>query len=451
MQDLFLIHNLFSYSISRFKREDPQLRRLKNYRCRYTSPLVMELASQPPGIYTLAGGRQVGKSTLLKQVILYLLEKKHVPQENIYYLTGEIIENYQVLMKYLQEYFSKPDIKKESMRYIIIDEVTYINSWHRCIKFFADSGNFENTSVILTGSDIVFLKDMVKMLPGRRGKSNRTDFHFFPISFKEYLKLLKSIPLETIKKIEAGKSVQDNTQLIKKLYKELKQYLVTGGYLSAINSYAAHGEVINSVYRTYFDWIKGDILKRNKNEAYLEEILHSVAKRSGSQVTWNSLGKDVTIQHHKTIYEYCDILRSMDALFIQNALQEHKLAPALKKAKKIYFTDPFIANTICSCLGINPISDDLLVEGALITHVRRAFPTYYIKTASGGEIDLAYIESKKIIPIEIKWTENIKPIHLKWLKKYKNSILGAKVNYESTIEGIRIVPLPYLFIRHSFD
>jgi len=100
MDDLFVIHNLFTFSTERFRREDPQLKKLKTFPCKYTSPLIKKIAHQPPGIYTLAGGRQVGKSTLIKQIILTLMQKLHISQHNIFYLTGEVIANHSVLLKH---------------------------------------------------------------------------------------------------------------------------------------------------------------------------------------------------------------------------------------------------------------------------------------------------------------------------------------------------------------
>jgi len=337
------------------------------------------------------------------------------------------------------------------MQYIFIDEITYIDSWYRALKFLADAGYLDTVLVLLTGSDMLFLKEMIKRLPGRRGASSTMDFHYYPLSFKEYLLLRKSFSPAVLNTIQNNTLDPNNEKCFNQLYKELENYVITGGYLTAINDFALHNDISPATQKTYVDWIHGDFLKRNKNEHYLDEILSAIIKRYGSQVTWNSLGKDVTIQHHQTISDYCEALQSMDALFIQSALREDKLTGAPKKAKKLYFTDPFIVRSICTSLNMSFVAENLILEGLLITHLRRCLPTYYIKTNDGGEIDIAYIESKKIMPIEIKWSDQLKPVHLKWLKKYKNSILGAKVKKVHTLEGITIVPLPYLLLKHSHD
>ena len=62
----FLIHNLHHESVKEFKDRDPNLRKLKSEAYQYIAPLVNELPINIPGIFTLGGGRQVGKTTFLK-------------------------------------------------------------------------------------------------------------------------------------------------------------------------------------------------------------------------------------------------------------------------------------------------------------------------------------------------------------------------------------------------
>ena len=79
---------------------------------------------------------------------------------------------------------------------------------------------------------------------------------------------------------------------------------------------------------TYTHWIIGDILKYNKNENYLFEILRGIKSTYGSQISWHSLSKYLSIKHHKTVSDYCGILESMHVLHIQEAILEHKLTGA---------------------------------------------------------------------------------------------------------------------------
>ncbi|MBD3322686.1 MAG: AAA family ATPase [Chitinivibrionales bacterium] len=444
MNDLLVIHNLFQFGIKRFENEDPQLKRLSAFSYTYVSTLIDLFAQLPAGIYTLTGGRQVGKSTLLKQLILHILKNKSISPANIYYMTGEVIGTNDLLLREMQEFLLKETINNNQLTYIFIDEITYIDSWHHSIKFLADAAFLDNTVVILTGSDSVFIKDTRSRLPGRRGVSPEVDFHYYPLSFKEYLLLRSNISPGSILEIE-NDSTDIPAENINQLYNEFESYLVTGGYCAALNSFAGNGEIGKAVYQTYFDWIRGDFIKRNKNEQSLREILTSIIKKYGSQITWNSLAADLSTSHHHTVYEYCDILQAMDTVYIQHALREDKLAAAPKKAKKIHFTDPFILNAVCKMLAITPPDKSTIVESVIISHIRRHHATYYIK--SDGEIDCAWVEKGRFRPLEVKWTNKIKPEHFRLLKRYPDSALAAKVNKTFSVDGVPVYPVPVLLLR----
>ncbi len=103
---------------------------------------------------------------------------------------------------------------------------------------------------------------------------------------------------------------------------------------------AIGGAIRVATLATYADWIRGDASKSGKSEHYLREILGAIVRRIGSQVTWNSLVKELSIDHPKTVADYMELLTSMDAVFIQPALIEDRLVGAPKKARKIMFADP---------------------------------------------------------------------------------------------------------------
>ncbi len=113
--------------------------------------LLDALPTTEPGIYSVTGGRQLGKSTLMKHWMLTLLERGVQP-EQIVYLTGELIDDHHALVRLVQSSFAEP--KASSLQYLCIDEVTYIRDWDRGIKFLADGGELHNTIVILTGSGV---------------------------------------------------------------------------------------------------------------------------------------------------------------------------------------------------------------------------------------------------------------------------------------------------------
>ena len=144
---------------------------------------------------------------------------------------------------------------------------------------------------------------------------------------------------------------EPSKSLLQILYEQFSNYLLHGGYLTAMNDLAKDGEIAKATLDTYADWIRGDVIKHGKSDHHCREFFTAMIKRLNSQITWTALAKDFAIEHHGTIVEYAELLQSMDAIFIQQALLEDKLTGAAKKARKLMFTDPFIYHAIYSWLN----------------------------------------------------------------------------------------------------
>ncbi len=450
------IHNQFKESLSRFKNFDPHLKRISNVPFVYRSPLLGEENFHSSGIYLITGGRQVGKTTFLKQFIVKLVEERDIRPENILFITGKIIDDHHILRRIISQFYENIT----SHGYLFVDEINYIRDWDKSIKYLSDAGFFEDISVILTGSDSQVIRTSMKRFAGRRGASDRVDFDFHPLSFKDFVCLIRkdlkplcdSIVAHPLNSVLTGYENEHN-----KLTGLLYKYLIHGGYLPAINEYHLNKTISKSVMNIYIHWIIGDILKYNKSENYLFEILKGIKSTYNSQISWNSLSKYLSIEHHKTVSDYCNILESMHVLHIQEAILEHKLTGAPKKNRKIYFRDPFIDHAITNYLNPdmtikaleekiqNNVEASTYVEAICVDHCKRWLPTYYIK-GSKGEVDLALVKNGKLYPIEVKWTSRVRNTDLKQIRTYENGIV---LTPGSTVEKRLNIFLPLVrFLIH---
>jgi len=441
----FLPHNQHWQSPDDFASLDPNLRILSQLPLVHEPSLLRRLPLGTPGIYILTGGRQIGKTTLLKQWMRQLLAS-HVHPDSIAYITGELIDDHHELLNTLISL--QEEMPAEGMRYLLIDEVTYIRDWDKALKFMADSGQTDQAAVLLTGSDSMLIQQAKARFPGRRGDADQVDFHLYPLSFREAVLL---------KHGEAEVANQMRLDAHAFLTQELMAYLVHGGYLTAINDMEAHRRILPATLRTYADWIRGDMLKHGKQEHYLREVLAAIAKRYGSQVTWNALSRELSIDHPKTVADYVEILSSMDAVFIQHALNMDKLVVAPKKARKLMFADPFIFHAIRTWLkpGDDPFAGMIqpaiadtewrgkLIEATVANHFSRLYPTYYIKTDK-GEVDIATVSGGKIQPIEIKWTSQLRTQDLKPISRMRHGKVWANVSRPHKMNELVIEPLPQM-------
>ena len=452
----FLIHNSHLEDSQQFKNHDPHWRMLNRQIYPYFPPLVNQLPIGIPGIYTITGGRQIGKTTLCKQWMQHLLSKGIQPK-SIAYFTGELIVDHLSMIQQLQNYLTT--MPEEEMRYIIVDEITYIKNWDIGVKFLADAGLLEKVMLILTGSDSVIIQEARMRFPGRRGSAHQVDYHLYPLTFYEMLSLTRAIPHPE----KTLLSNEPDTKTMGVLNQAFERYLMHGGYLTAINNYAALNRIEKSVLDTYSDWIRGDIIKHGKSDHHCREFFTAMQNRLNSQVTWVALSKDFSIEHHATVADYAALLASMDAIFIQQALIENKLTGAPKKARKLIFTDPFIYHAIHAWLTPcqDPFKDQIipaiqnsiiasyLVESCITSHIRRWYPTYYIKAE--GEVDIAYIKDKKFWPIEIKWTGQLRTNDLKQIQKYKNGIILGKQTQIHPVHTTMSYPLPWYLAKMGYE
>ena len=448
-------HNTHIEKPDAFLDLDPHLKLLGKQPLVHYSRLLDQIPYNKQGIYTLSGGRQIGKTTLLKQWMARLLER-HIQPASIVFVTGELIDDHHSLVRLLADLIKEmPDT---GLNIILLDEVTYINNWDKGIKYLADSGILERTILVITGSDLAIIKDARMRFPGRRGLSKNVDFHLYPLSFLDFVMLNKRIAQNEIQLLlDLDKTPP--VELLDLLFEEFEIYLVHGGFLTAINDMALYGRILPATFSTYSDWIRRDVLKRNKREHFLQEILEAIIKRYGSQITWNSLSSDLSIDHPKTIADYVALLTSMDATFVQPALLEDKLTASPKKARKVMFTDPFIFHAVNAWLKpcedpfncqVKPILRDSdwsgkLTEAIVATHYSRRFPTYYIKAK--GEVDIAYVDKNRFWPVEVKWTTQLRPKQLKQISKYKNGIILTRSKQRGLIQGIPTRPLPLPILR----
>ncbi|PIU02836.1 MAG: hypothetical protein COT55_01450 [Candidatus Diapherotrites archaeon CG09_land_8_20_14_0_10_32_12] len=272
------------------------------------------------GIYILRGPRQVGKTTAIKQKILQLT-KKYSPGE-ILYLN---VTNYS--NKELDILLTKFLSLNKQIKFIFIDEISYIENWSKLIKSISDFGFFEGKTVILTGSNTLDMRYEYETMPGRTGEGKRIIAK--PVSYKEYLELVCGI------KIDLPKKMYNQIDFLNAKFEE---YLLTGGLPAVINDYLSTGKINDSFYDIYIKWIIGDIEKYRFKSNTAKAILKKVIASLGSKVSWESLNEYAGVSH-VTVAEYIDVLeRSFLVNYYYNATSG---SVDSKKRKKIYFLDPF--------------------------------------------------------------------------------------------------------------
>ena len=434
MLPAYLPHNRFKESISAFRQLDPHLRELSQLRYQYHPDWWQSLHPDIPGIYILTGGRQVGKSTSCKLWIQHCLENRWFSPEQIFYLPCDEIYDAPALSEILRYFL---DGLSHQPFLLIIDEITYVKNWDRTIKALADEGCFRNGLCLLTGSDTLILKEAASRFPGRRGKAEKTDFHLYPLSFSDYVTLRSPLSKPTVETLSTY----------------FQDYLLCGGYLRAINDLAEKGEVTPATYSTYEQWVRGDFLKRGKNEDFLLALLHALYTIGVSQISYSKLTQKIGLLSKETCIDYCQFLERMDILITLPAFDQNRKQGFPRKDKKFHFTDPFIYRVLHHWLKRSGYLNASIVEGTLVeasvaSECHRLGRTFYFK--GQGEIDVIWLHNNTTHAIEVKWTQEISPHDLKMLKQFKNSLILSQLPHAGTIDHIRSYPVyQFLYLIHD--
>jgi predicted AAA+ superfamily ATPase len=406
-------------------------------------------------IYSLRGPRQVGKTTLLRLKIRELL-RNGVDCRRIFYWACDQVESFEKMTSIINGYLEWARRFSKDRLYLFLDEVSAVKDWQRSIKYLYDMGKLKDCLIVLTGSHSLDLVKATESLAGRRGEvdklvDNIPDKVFLATKFSEYvetrnveiLTVLRSLNLlstrnrlRVLHDLAEGK-IPDCIHALKPYSKDLEglldDYLVTGGVPRAVNSYISRGVIPDIVYSDYVNLILRDITRWGGNEIYLRQIIQRGIETLSSQVSWNALKDGTEISTHDTARWYVDVLKNSFVVSYIHQLNRDKGVPYHRKAKKIYFEDPFIFHALrwWAFGGRHPFHESMeflkdsedkskLIESVVCNHMIRllfnlepspqfdyATRLFYWESSKKREVDFVTKLEGAFLPIELKYQSSI--------------------------------------------
>ncbi len=355
----------------------------------------------------LLGPRQVGKTTILKQ-----LAKQN---KNVFWINADNIEDRELMA---QPSAARLKALLGTYSIVIIDEAQRIKDIGVKLKLITDE--LQDVQLIATGSSSFELSNSInESLTGRK-----YEYQMLPLSFDELV---------------------NNSNLLDEL-KMLNHRLIYGSYPDVINNTGNEKEILQQLTNSY---LYKDILEWNriKKSDKLIKLLQAISFQVGNQVSYHELGQIVGL-NSETVESYINLLEQSFVIFRLSSFSRN-LRNELKKSHKIYFYDNGVRNALIA--NYNPINlrNDIgaLWENYLISerikyceynHIYSN--KYFWRTHSGQEID--YIEERegKLFAYEFKWNpnKNIKtPIAFKKAYfDYEFKVIN-KENYEIFISDNR--------------
>jgi uncharacterized protein len=322
-------------------------------------------------ILILYGARQVGKTTLIREILQDNPDSLLINCENM--AVAPILESRD--LGAIKTLFGSKQI-------IAIDEAQTLDNIGAILKIIYDE--LPGYKIIATGSSSFELSTKVtEALTGRNLK-----FKLYPLS------------LDEIRQKDGWLDVLES----------LGDLMVFGSYPGVVNLESWQKQ--KKITELASDYLFKDLLvfEQVKDSASIRKLLKALALQVGSQVSVSELSSLTGMTRH-VIENHLDLLEKCFIIFRLNSFSSN-LRNEIKKSSKYYFYDNGIMNSITG--NFNPIANrndiGILWENLVIGEIIKQFNNqdqsasfYFWRTYDGAEIDLIVEKDQRLSAFEMKW------------------------------------------------
>lgn len=356
---------------------------------RLIEDLVVSSLESSRKIILVLGARQVGKTTLVKDISKRLKEKGN----QIVYLNCDIDEERSLINTTSKTLLARLLLSKVDV--LLIDEAQRLDNPGLTLKIIHD--NFPKVKVLATGSSSFDLKNKLSdPLTGRY-----LDFMLYPLSLTETLGV--------------GEFSKNPALLKNQADTLLSQAMLYGLYPDVyLESNPGQKQILlDKIIESY---LFRDILsfQRIKNSQAIKDLTRALSYQIGSEINENELSNRLKIDR-KTVVSYLDILEKAYVIVKTHPYSKNPRRE-IGKNDKIYFVDLGIRNALIGDFNPVELRRDLgfLWENFLFMERRKLYAdsqksitSYFWRSYSGAEVD--YIEkvaNRDIQAFEFKYMDN---------------------------------------------
>ncbi len=412
----------------------------------------LETALKSYRIVYIVGPRQVGKTTLVKNL---LKKGKYVNLDNDVMLQSIEFDPDGVMQRFKVEAGIEP---------VIIDEVQRSSDLSLTIKQIVDSDKRKG-QFLLTGSSNVFTSTKVAdSLPGRV-----VPIKLWPLTISE---IKRSNPPQILDWALQKKPLLSQIQNIKPMTRdEYIQLILKGGFPEPRSLDIGPRQ---KQYRSYVDNIVdrdlADVMPLRKPGSF-RKLIDQMAIRTAKEINHNELSSILDMKW-ETVQRYLDIMRRLSLVVKAPAWRSREAKRDIKNPK-YHFVDSGMACALCrfDARMFEPghvYSAKLggLVESFVFNEILRVLPfqskdfiLYHWRSANRREIDILAEGDGQLVGIEVKSAVSIRTDdfrHLKWFAanhSVKYQFTGILLYFGEHILsfGHRFYALPISALWSSFD
>jgi uncharacterized protein len=365
-------------TIQKYRVEIGDLPRLGLLRSEYIDKLFEFVGTQL--VKVIVGQRRVGKSFILRQVVLKLLQSG-VPSQNIVYINKEFsdydflessIDLNSLFTKYKEEFNPVGKI------YWLIDEIQSINEWERFVNSLSQDFR-EDCELFISGSNSHLLSgELATLLSGRY-----VSFNVYTLSYKEYI---------LANNLTNGRPA-------------FMDYIQKGGFPEFVNL------PIENSRRNYVSAIKDTVLLRDvvqrfkvKDAVLLEDIFVYLVNNASNLISTSNIVNYFASKKRKTNYETVSSYIS----YLANAFLIHKAERYNIRGKetisgncKYYINDVAFRNYLYQGFGYGT---GYLLENTVYLELCRQGFNVYVGVVNDKEVDFVALKNDRKIYLQVSYS-----------------------------------------------
>lgn len=333
----------------------------------------LEASLKPGKVLVLYGPRQVGKTTLAKDLMASLpLGSKFVNADELLYREILASQNSQRLGELLGY-----------AELLVIDEAQRVPDIGLNLKILVDT--FPQAKIIATGSaSFELASKLSEPLTGRK-----LTFNLYPVSYEEVQ--------DAFGKIESRA--------------QLERWLIWGGYPAIVTTdqpasrESLLGELVGSyLYRDILE------LEGVRRADKIVDLLRLLAYQIGQEVSIAELATSLGL-NFQTVSKYLDLLEKVFVIFKVNGFSRN-LRKEVTKNSRYYFYDNGVRNSLIQNFNPLALRNDVgqLWENFLVIERRKAnqfagrhVNSYFWRTYDQKEIDCIEEHGGRLYGYEFKW------------------------------------------------
>jgi len=361
------------------------------YYHRHIESVVDRISKRKP-VIVITGARQVGKSTMLKEVykdINYVALNRPLVRESAK-------ENPSLFF----------DVNKPP---VIVDEIQKAAELFDYIKDIVDEDKVKGQFYLTGSQSMKLMKNVSDSLAGRAGVIKMLGLSLRELAEVSYREPFMPIT-EHMERREKESAGFDYSKIVSFIHK---------GFFPELHETESNlhdwSDYYSSYFQTYIEKDIKDVLNIQDESAFIK-FVKAAASLTGEMLNLTTIaeicGKDV-----KTIKAWLSVLESSGLVYLLEPYYNN-LNKRMVKTPKLYFLDTGLA---CWLLGWN--TPEQLTNGAMWGHIFESFvfaevlksyyndgivkpPLYYYRDTDKNEVDLIIADGDYLHPVEIKTTSD---------------------------------------------